>query len=90
MSEMITKGNIDRLLKEGIINVVFKKTDGTERTMKCTQMESFITPYQRKTAVENNNTVRERERSDQTASVWDIDKNAWRSFRYDSVIKVYK
>lgn len=88
VSEVISKSNIDRLLHEGIINVIFRKKDGSERTMKCTLIESLIVPYARKNDSEGHST--QRLKNEDIAAVWDIDKNEWRSFRYDSVIKIYK
>jgi WYL_2, Sm-like SH3 beta-barrel fold len=71
------------MLQKGIISVKFTKVDGTERTMRCTLNESYIKPHDKKTDKEkaaNNNIM----------SVWDIDKDSWRSFRVDSVIEIYK
>ena len=82
-SEVISKSNIERLLKEAIIEVKFKKADGTERNMKCTLLSQYITPSEKKTD-------REKKINEDVISVWDVDKDGWRSFRYDSVIAVYK
>ena len=76
------KDTLTEHLKTGIVSVKFKKVDGTERTMRCTLQESYIQPY-------DNKTERVRPDNDNLLSVWDIDKNAWRSFRIDSVTDVY-
>lgn len=76
------KDNLIDFLKTGIVSVKFKKVDGSERTMRCTLQENYIQPY-------DNKTDRVRPDNDNLLSVWDIDKNAWRSFRLDSVIDVY-
>jgi len=65
-------------LRMGPVKVVFTKKDGTERTMNCTLQEGVVVPHENKTdkvKVEN----------DDILAVWDIDKNAWRSFRLDSI-----
>lgn len=82
-SENISKSNIERLLKDTIIEVKFKKTDGTERLMKCTLLPQYIEPSEKKTD-------REKKINEDVISVWDVEKSGWRSFRYDSVIAVYK
>lgn len=61
--------------------VTFKKQDGTERTMKCSLNESIVVPHEKKTD-------RVKEKNDGILPVWDVEKNAWRSFRLDSIIKV--
>lgn len=80
---MVTKGNLINMLRNGIINITFTKKDGSERTMKCTLVESMVKPYEKKTD-------KVKEVDENIVAVWDIEKEAWRSFRYDSVINVYK
>lgn len=82
-SEVISKSNIQSLLKDTIIEVKFKKSDGTERNMKCTLLPQYITPHENKTG-------REKKINEEVISVWDVEKEGWRSFRYDSVIAIYK
>ena len=81
---MISKLNIERLLHEGIINVKFTKKDGSERVMKCTLVESIIKPYERKTD------DRMKAIKDNILSVWDVEKDAWRSINFDTITEVYK
>lgn len=69
------------MLHTGPMKVTFLKTDGTEREMHCTLEESVAVPHVK-------TTDRVKEKNEEVCPVWDIDKNAWRSFRYDSVIKV--
>lgn len=68
-------------LKHMDAKVTFTKKDGTERIMKCTLREDAIKPYEKKTDKEKN-------KNEETLSVWDLDKNQWRSFRYDSIKEV--
>lgn len=75
----ISPTNIQELLRKAILAVTFKKSDGSERVMKCTLRSDLIPeahkPAGKKVIKENEYTVR----------VYDLDKNAWRSFRFDSV-----
>ena len=66
------------LLKDNEILVTFEKTDGTEREMLCTLIENKIPDEKKpKNAGRKVNT--------ESLSVFDLEKNEWRSFRYNSV-----
>jgi len=80
---MISKSNIKNMLTTDIVNVKFKKADGSERLMKCTLLEGWVKEYEKKSE-------KTRPVSEDTLSVWDVEKNGWRSFRYDSIIEIYK
>ena len=62
------------------MNVSFMKADGTERHMHCTLHESLI-PQEHK----EKEAASPRKRSEEAQIVWDIDKQDWRSFRWDRV-----
>ena len=66
------------LLEQSPVEVVFTKKDGTERTMKCTLMEKFLPETEGS----------DRPRNDETLAVYDLEKEGWRSFRWDSVKQV--
>jgi len=69
------------LIDENIpeVHVTFTKKDGSERVLKCTLVESRIPenkrPKDKTTGVSSNEAVR----------VFDVEKQDWRSFRWDSV-----
>lgn len=69
------------LLKEREVKVTFIKKDGSERNMLCTLMEGTIIPYEKK-----SDTVKVR--SNESLSVWDVEQQGWRSFRFDSIKQV--
>jgi len=69
------------LLKSQPITVVFEKTNGEHREMNCTLKDGVAIPYEKKTD-------KQKKHDSEVLPVWDIDKNAWRSFRYDSIIKI--
>ena len=67
---------VDRL-KQSVVNVVFTKTDGSERTMNCTlKLENIPEDQHPKTTIKSE--------SDQIC-VFDIDIQEWRSFNFSSV-----
>jgi len=66
-------------LKTGEVSVTFTKKDGTERVMKCTLDEGVVPAVETKGTKKSN---------DEVLAVWDTEKNAWRSFRIDSIKNV--
>ena len=66
------------LLHEGVATVKFTKSDGTEREMQCTLMGNKI-PSEK-----TPKNVSRKQNSDILA-VFDVEKQDWRSFRWDSV-----
>ena len=68
-------------LKYGPVTVTFKKKDGTLREMNCTLKSELAKDYEKKT--ERTKTVNE-----DTCPVFDLDKQEWRSFRYDAITSV--
>lgn len=68
-------------LRSGPVTVYFLKKDGSERAMRCTLNEKDVVLYEKKT--DRVTTV-----SDEVRTVYDLEKNEWRCFRYDSITKV--
>jgi len=64
-------------LKRNVLTVNFTKVNGEERTMNCTLHESMLP--------EVKDSSSEKKENPDVIAVWDIDKDAWRSFRVDSV-----
>jgi len=83
ITDTLSKSNIKNMLNTGIINVKFTKTNGSERLMKCTLIKEIVKEYEKKTE-------KTRPVSEDILSVWDVEKDGWRSFRYDSIIEIYK
>jgi len=79
---MITKEKIKDLLKKKVVNVKFKKQDGSERVMKCTLLSDLVPVYEKKTE-------RTRPENEEALAVWDLEKGAFRSFKIDSVLEYY-
>jgi hypothetical protein len=66
------------LLEERSVEIVFTKKDGTERTMKCTLMEDYLP----------ETVGSEKAKNDEALAVYDLEKEGWRSFRWDSIKQV--
>ena len=79
---MYSRDNVLKDLREAVLEVQFKKVDGTSRTMRCTLKPDMLPPsyvteaeQEKKFHKENENVV----------AVWDVTKGGWRSFRMDSI-----
>lgn len=89
---MIDKYALKEDLKNGVVTVVFEKTDGTERTMRATLSDLYVPQVEPSMLSEYDGNVpkKARQLNDNVQSVWDIDANDWRSFRIDSVKQLLK
>lgn len=80
------KDDLISLLREGIVDVVFTKYDGTTRKMKATLQPEYYKDYfkypidQAKVYVEEETNY-----SDVRLHVWDVEENFWRCFRFDRI-----
>lgn len=87
---MIDKYALKEQLQNGVVTVVFEKTDGTERTMRCTLSDLYVPQVEPQVLSEYDGNVAKPARvlNDSVQPVWDIDAGGWRSFRLDSVKQV--
>jgi hypothetical protein len=87
---MIDKYALKEQLKNGVVTVVFEKTDGTERTMRATLSDLYVPQVEPQMLSEYDGQVPKnaRQLNDNVQPVWDIDAGGWRSFRLDSVKQV--
>jgi len=69
-------------LEKSKATVVFEKVDGSLREMHCTLMAEYLPPMD-----ETHSNVAKAV-NEEVLAVWDLDKNAWRSFRLDSLISI--
>ena len=76
---MLNEQTIKDALHNGVVVVSFTKANGELREMRCTLRADMIpqTPV-----VEGKESKKE---NPAVQAVWDIEKQAWRSFRFDSV-----
>jgi hypothetical protein len=82
---ILTRDALIELLSHNVITVKFVKVDGTLRSMTCTLLPEYLP-----SAVTSNGKILLTESEGRTPnlnvlSVWDIDSNAWKSFRVNSV-----
>ena len=79
-SNWILRSGVERLLHENAMKVIFTKKDGTERTMICTTNPDLIPGDKapRGATMKTNPEIKR---------VFDLEKNEWRSFRWDSMKK---
>jgi uncharacterized membrane protein YbaN (DUF454 family) len=69
----------------GPTTVVFTKKDGTERVMKCTTNSSLVPAVEISESAEPK---KERKVNEEVMPVYDLESNAWKSFRWDSIKSV--
>lgn len=69
------------LLHKSVVSVKFVKKDGTDRIMQCT-LKADLLPEQ----VDLEEVVQKKKSNPEVLAVFDTEKQAWRSFRWDSVI----
>jgi hypothetical protein len=67
------------LLETEVVEIEFTKKNGTDRVMKCTLQEDYLPEYDGVILID-----KDRWKKDSLA-VFDIEKEDWRSFRWDSV-----
>jgi hypothetical protein len=66
---------LTKLLAEYVVEVTFTKKDGTERVMNCTLIEDYLP----------ETTGVGKAASLDAVSVYDVEVEDWRSFRWDSI-----
>jgi hypothetical protein len=72
----MTKNDVLTILRAGSASIEFVKVDGARRSMTATLNESYIVYTPSDSANAN------RKPNDGNCSVWDVEGNAWRSFRW--------
>ena len=77
------RDEIKELLKEMTCKVSFIKVDGDRRDMECT-LDPAVLPKPMQPQLD----VEIKKVNESVLPVWDTEKEAWRSFRLNSVIKV--
>ena len=77
---MPTKDEFKKLLKDTVVTVNFKKKDDSLRKMICTLNEDYLPD------IEEKDIKRSKSDSNDAIAVWDLEKQAWRSFRLDSIV----
>ena len=76
-------------LRAGVCSVNFTKKDGTDRTMKCT-LDTNLIPASMVPQSDGNTQTEEKTVNTEVVKCFDLEKDAWRSFRVDSVVSFVK
>lgn len=79
---MFDRETLKNDLQAFVALVKFTKADGSERELRCTLKPGLLPE------VKLDESHVPRKQNDEVLAVWDLDKNAWRSFRLDSIIDV--
>ena len=77
-----TKPDLKNLLEQNVVVVDFTKLNGDKRVMTCTLREDMKPRAVKDDAMSQKKV---REVSDAVVSVWDVNAQGWRSFRYDRI-----
>mgnify|MGYP000029086667 FL=1 len=77
-----TEEALNTSLRETTLVVTFNKLDGAERVMTCTKSFDIIP--------EANQPKSDKPGKEGNVTVWDVNANGWRSFKYERVTKVEK
>lgn len=86
---MVTQDKLNELLKEGEVIVSFTKKDGSVRKMVCTKNHLLIpSNVLHEQAEEPLKPKKQIKQNPDQVRVFDIEKQAWRSFNYSTVIDV--
>ena len=84
-------------LATGEVTVTFTKKDGSERVMKCTTSASLVPPeplIETVHATGTDNPIdfpkvkKEKKVNEDIMPVYDLESEAWRSFRWDSIKQI--
>lgn len=76
------------LLHEGVCEVKFTKSNGEERDMWCTLNPDLLPP--KPEVNEDTKESKPKKKNEEVICAWDLEKEAWRSFRIDSLISIKK
>jgi hypothetical protein len=70
-------------LKKGVCQVTFTKVSGEERVMLCTLNEDLTPPATKEDPLSQKKV---RAVNPEVQVVYDVEKDGWRSFRWDSLV----
>lgn len=77
--QLVTRDELMKELSTKIADITFEKVDGTMRTLKATLIPRYLPPI----VEEDDKKVRAINQD--IVTVWDIEKNDWRSMRAKSI-----
>lgn len=74
----MTIDDLREILKKDVATVAFTKIDGSTRIMHCTLINDYLPPIREIPNIKTSP-------SPFIATVWDLEQNAWRSFKFESL-----
>lgn len=83
MNIKVSKEILSNKLKHSIQKIKFTKVDGSLRDMICSLSETHLPPLKE---LSENITVKPKKENLDTIIVYDLEKEAWRTIRLDSII----
>jgi hypothetical protein len=78
---MVEKQFLKDILKKQVLQINFVKKDGTKRLMKCSLREDIVPK------IEKTTTKKPKPENSNVLAVWDLEKEAFRSFKLDSLVE---
>ena len=76
------------MLSSNTVTVTFTKKDGSERVMKCTTSPGLVPRAEPSLIKEEIKDKKPRKQNEDVCNVFDLETNAWKSFRWDSVKRI--
>lgn len=72
-------------LRKNVVEVTFKKVDGTTRIMRCTLSPEYLPKNFNESVEQQTDEKNFHSQNPNVIAAWDVQKGGWRSFRMDSV-----
>lgn len=82
---MFDRDTVLKDLRKNVVEVTFKKVDGTTRVMRCTLMPDHLPKSFNESVDEQKQEQNFHSENRNVIAAWDVQKGGWRSFRIDSV-----
>jgi len=80
----MNKDDLKSKLQSGLVQVKFTKVNGEERTMVCTLNDGIVPPATKEDPLTQKKV---RAINEEVQVVYDVEKDGWRSFRWDSLVE---
>ena len=80
----MNKDDLNSKLQSGLVQIKLTKVNGEERTMVCTLNDDIVPPA---TKEEPLTQKKVRAINEEVQVVYDVEKDGWRSFRWDSLVE---
>lgn len=81
----MVKNEVIEMMKTQIVEVNFKKLDGSMRKMDCTLSGDIIPPATKEDPLSQKKV---RAVNEEVCAVWDCEKQDWRAFRWENLVNV--